>query len=401
MSEAPVDDLASRQYDRWSYPLPITDLPGWLQKNWQWFDPSHAHRLFWPDRAYREGLRILVAGCGTSQAAVIAHTNPSAEVIAIDVSQTSLDHHRALSDRHGLSNLRLYRLAIEEVEQLAGHFDLIIATGVLHHLMDPLAGLLALARCLGNDGVIAVMLYARYGRLGVEMMQSVFRDIGFTQSQDSVEQVKHALQGLSPNHPLIPYLQIAPDLHYDAGIVDTFLHGRERSFSVGECFDLVESANLVFQDMFFHAPYSAAAMLDNPFYARVEALPARHKWSLMERINTANGCHFFTACQRQRPRQNYHIDFASPDVFSYRPALRYRCQQEGTTLRSPNGSLDLEPAECRVIQQMDGTHTIAEIIAWATSSLRMAPPSAPDPTQAVIGLMEHLWQLDFLQVSLA
>ena len=64
MNSSPLSDIVSHQYHRWMYPQPIWDLAGWLNDNWQWFDPSHAHRLFWPDRDYRPDLDILVAGCG-------------------------------------------------------------------------------------------------------------------------------------------------------------------------------------------------------------------------------------------------------------------------------------------------------------------------------------------------
>ena len=42
----------------------------------------------------------------------------------------------------------------------------------------------ALADCLRPEGVAAIMLYARYGRIGVEMMQGVFRDLGLAQVFD-------------------------------------------------------------------------------------------------------------------------------------------------------------------------------------------------------------------------
>jgi SAM-dependent methyltransferase len=114
------------------YPEPILDIGRWLIGNWQWFDPSHAHRLFWPDRDYRPDMDILVAGCGTNQAAVLAYTNPGARVVAIDVSGPSLEHHRYLKERYGMKNLHLHRLPIEEVGTLGQQFDLIVSTGVLH-----------------------------------------------------------------------------------------------------------------------------------------------------------------------------------------------------------------------------------------------------------------------------
>jgi hypothetical protein len=36
----------------------------------------------------------------------------------------------------------------------------------------------ALAGCIRRDGFLAVMLYAKYGRIGVELLQSVFDDLG-------------------------------------------------------------------------------------------------------------------------------------------------------------------------------------------------------------------------------
>ena len=130
------------------YPQPILDLRNWLTNNWQWFDPSHAHAMFWPDRNYKPDMDILIAGCGTNQAAVFAYTNPQAKVIAIDVSQPSLDHHQFLKRKHSLKNLHLYRLPIEDVGQLNQDFDLIVSTGVLHHLAVPEAGIKALAQHL-------------------------------------------------------------------------------------------------------------------------------------------------------------------------------------------------------------------------------------------------------------
>ena len=160
MTSDPREDVVSSQYEKWVYPAPILDLPGWLANNWQWFDPSHAHRIFWPDREYPVGMDILIAGCGTNQAAVFAYNNPTAKVVAIDVSQPSLDHHKYLIDKYAMKNLELHLLPIEEVGTLGREFDLIVTTGVLHHLADPDKGMQALAAIMRPDAVMAVMLYA-------------------------------------------------------------------------------------------------------------------------------------------------------------------------------------------------------------------------------------------------
>ena len=186
VTEDPRVDGVARQYDRWEYPPPVADLEEWTKSHWDWFDPFWAHRVLWPNREYVPDLDILIAGCGTFQAALIAFMNREAKVVGIDVSETALNHQQYLKDKHGLKNLELQRLPIEEVSALDSDFDLIVSSGVLHHMADPLAGLKALAQCLRADGALGVMLYAKYGRIGVEILESVFRDLGFSQDEASV-----------------------------------------------------------------------------------------------------------------------------------------------------------------------------------------------------------------------
>src|SRR6202011_3266264 len=123
--------------------------------------------LLWPTDKQRANREILVAGCGTSQAAIHALREPDARVTAIDISETSLRHTRDLQRKYGLRNLDLHRLAIEQVEELGQTFDQIVCTGVLHHLRGPDIGLRSLRNVLAPSGAMHLMVYATYGRTGV------------------------------------------------------------------------------------------------------------------------------------------------------------------------------------------------------------------------------------------
>lgn len=386
----PLSDVVAHQYQRWTYPEPIEDLPGWLTNNWQWFDPSHAHRLLWPDRPYKADLDILVAGCGTNQAAVIAYTNPAARVMAIDVSEPSLNHHRWLQERYGLRNLELLCLPIEEANALNRDFDLIISTGVLHHLADPELGLRVLADLLRPDGVAAIMLYARYGRIGVELMQAIFRDIGLKQDEASLFTVKEAIALLPAEHPLRRYLAVAPDLRFDAGLVDTFLHGRDRSYTVDDCLALVETSGLLFQDWFFKELYYPPRPAKGGFNQAVAALPPEKQWSIMERLNTSNACHFFMACRRERPLQNYQIDFERRAVLDYVPAFRYRCGINEGVIYRPGRQFELTASQFALVSQIDGRRTIRDIVGGDLTSV----------ADEAVELFRSLWQSDCLALGL-
>lgn len=398
MTPDPLSDVVSSQYEQWVYPEPIVDLPGWMESSWQWFDPRISHRLFWPDRPYTPDLDILIAGCGTSQAAVFAYSNPSAKVVAIDVSQSSLDHHQRLKETYDLSNLELHRLPIEQVHSLGRTFDLIVSSGVLHHLADPQRGMSSLARVLRPDGVIGVMLYAKYGRLGVEMMQGVFREMGLGQDQRSIDTVREALAVLPHGHPVLSYLEIAPDLDYDAGLVDTFLHGRDRNYTVDDCLELVEQSGLVFQDWLIKSPYYAALGGDAGLFADVAALAERQQWAVMERINYRNGCHFFMACHSERPSESYVIDFSSDGFVSFVPDFRHACSLIGPRISRYDWSLDLGRDQLAFVELMDGQRTIGQIAALVEQ--RGSITGTEDPIEVARATFRSLWQLDFLSMGI-
>ena len=403
MTHNPRADVVAQQYQKWQYPEPIQNLDAWLAGNWQWFDPSHAHRILWPDRPYQPDIDILIAGCGTNQAAVFAYTNRAAKVVAIDVSQPSLDHSQFLKDKYSLKNLELHLLPIEEIPSLNQTFDLIVSTGVLHHMAEPLVGMKSLAQALRSEGVAAIMLYARYGRAGVELMEAVFREMGLKQDEESLHMVKAAINSLAPNHPLQSYLSIAPDLQFDAGMVDTFLHGRDRSYTVEDCLDLVKSAGLVFQDWFMKTSYYPATLTEpaNAFFAAVNHLPKEKMWSVMERIRTVNACHYFLATRPDRTEQCYRIDFAAAHALDNVPLWRLRCGVIGEEVIRPGWRFQLDPQQLALMKFVDGERSIREIAALTAQTGRVADADQAGLENVALTLFEGLWRSDFIAIQLS
>lgn len=389
----PKSDVINRQYERWTYPEPIMDIPAWTANNWQWYDPTHAHPVLWPDRGYRPGMDILIAGCGTNQAAVFAYTNPDAKVVGVDISRASLDHQQFLKDKYGLDNLELHLLPIEELPTLGREFDLVVSTGVLMVMAEPLAGMKALAQCVRPDGAVAIMVYAKYGRAGVTLLQSVFRDLGLGQDEESVALVRQATALVGPDHPVRSYYKIAPDLGYDAGLVDTFLIGRELTYSVDDCLELIEGAGLVFQTWLLNSAYYPHPLVDqsSEFFAAIDALPDAKKWSVIDRFRATNGCHFFVACRPDRPKASYTIDFTSDAAFDYVPVFRYRCGLAGNQVFRPGWSTTLSPDLTTLVGQIDGKRSIRDISAGGAQA-----QGSPDHVKHVI---EGLWRLDVLAMT--
>jgi SAM-dependent methyltransferase len=404
VNDDPRSDVVSRQYDRWRYPPPIQDLEAYSKTNWELFDPIRSNRILWPDRGYRPDLDILIAGCGTNQAAVFAFTNRAAKVVAVDVSQSALDHQQYLKGKHGLHNLELQLLPIEGLSALQRDFDLIVCTGVLHHMADPLTGMKALAGCLRRDGAIGVMLYAKYGRIGVELLESVFRDLGLSPDDASVQLVKDAIPMLPAEHPVRNYLKVARDLQTDGAVVDTFLHGRQRSYTVQECMDLVASAGLAFQGWFHKTPYYPHEILapSSRFHAALAKLPDVKLWSVMERVQTLNATHFFMACRPDRPKEQYTIDFSTAGSLDYVPMLRTACLVSGADIIwGGTAKLRLSPAQLPFVQLVDGHRSIREIAAIVARGGDGELTGDTDAAEEFARLLfQALWRLDFLAMAI-
>ena len=165
-------------YERYPYPRPIDSLEDY-RRHWQDRQRRRAdYHLFWPANSFRESYSILVAGCGTSQAAKHAMRWPEARVTGIDFSATSVRCTEELKGKYQLNNLSVRQLAIERVGELKASFDQIVCTGVLHHFPDPDAGLKALRDVLKPGGAIHLMVYAPYGRTGIYMLQEFCRRLG-------------------------------------------------------------------------------------------------------------------------------------------------------------------------------------------------------------------------------
>jgi SAM-dependent methyltransferase len=395
------EDPVARQYKQWAYPAPSSDLATLP------FDSPHLRYqslkklspLIWPERPYREDLEILVAGCGTIAAAAMAYLYPRARVVGIDISTTSLAHEEFLKRKHGLERLTLQECRVEDVASLGATFDFIVCQGVLHHMEDPLGGLRALGGVLRQDGVIDLMVYAPYGRTGVYMFQELFRLMGLGQTPADVQIVKDSLASLNPQHPLRRYLAFALDLGSDEGLVDTFLHCRDRAFSVAQCLELVEQAGLVFQGWQDSGLYHLDGRLSPtaPMRAHLDRLDDRRLWQAVELYDGTIPGHFFFACRPDRDPAGYRVQFDDEAFLDYVPFLRISQSTPAdplrrvpaTVSRPPFPPIVLDDWQAAVLGRVDGSRTVAECA-------RPAGEAAPVDVARARRLFRLLWRVGYV-----
>jgi SAM-dependent methyltransferase len=383
-------------YERYPYPRPIDDLD-YYRRLWQDGNRRRADfHLFWPDKPYTEERTILIAGCGTSQAAKHAVRSPAARVIGIDFSATSVRRTEDLKRKYDLSNLQVHQLPIDRIGDLQTTFDQIVCTGVLHHLEDPDAGLRALRDVLKPDGAMHLMVYAPYGRTGIYMLQEFCRRIGIQAADDEIRDLIVALEMLPTRHPLARLLSEAPDFRQEAALADALLHPQDRAYSVPQLLDFISRAGLTFGRWVKQAAYShfCGVMARLPQSSRIAALPRAEQYAAAELFRGTMASHSVVAYRDDRPGRARPVSFVDHAWLEYVPVRvpDTLCVQE----RLPPGAaavlinrahnyndiyLPIDAQEKRLFDTIDGERSIGEIVGDRDRDLGCA-------------LFERLWWHD-------
>jgi SAM-dependent methyltransferase len=246
-----------QQYESLPYPArdPETELERLLQPTM--CELPRVNAMLWGGRrVYDTTFRILDAGCGTGDATVFMAEQlrgTGGRVVALDLSAASLDITRRRLAKRGLDGLvDLVQAPIEDAPSLGlGRFDFISTSGVLHHLPSPEVGLGALRDLLKPDGAIAVMVYAKYGREPVYLMQSLLRMVAPAEfgEERRLRVLKRALQALPPDNRGVRGLLDTPLFHSeiarsDAGAYDLLLHSQDRPYTVPEIVEWLAGAGM-------------------------------------------------------------------------------------------------------------------------------------------------------------
>jgi SAM-dependent methyltransferase len=388
-------------YERLPYPAPLASLDEHRELYKQ---PDRRRALFhltWPCQQLGGRQDILIAGCGTSQAAIYALREPEARVVGIDVSSESLRHTRDLQLKYELSNLELHQLAVEDVGKLGRAFDLAVCTGVLHHLPDPDLGLRALREVLKPDGAMRLMVYARYGRAGIYMMQEYCRLLGIGASAEDLRDLAATLKVLPANHPISSVLGPAMDFLRPEATADALLHPQDRAYSVPELYAWLDRCGVSFGRWVEQAPYlpQCGALALSPHAERLALLPPPLQHAAVELFRGAMVSHSFIAYRDDRRRPSQPIDFAGDNWRSYVPiALPWTVRVRE---RLPPGAvavlvnrahrftdliLAVDAYEDRLLGAIDGKRTLAEILQRAVQK--------GDSARRALNFFERLWRYD-------
>ena len=315
----PIQEQIQKFYNQRPYPPPVKDLDDYRQR---WRDKARRadFHLHWPFQPYQENISVLVAGCGTSQAAKHSLRNPKVQVVGIDLSPTSIQHTEELKRKYKLDNLEVHQLPVERAGELGRRFDKIVCTGVLHHLPDPDVGLRALRKVLKPQGRLHIMVYATYGRVGATMLQQYARLLEVGDTDNEIIDFANTLMELPKDHPLARLLGGLPDFRTKTGLADALLNPRERSYTVPQLFEWIARSGLRFGRWVRQAPYlpQCSAFAATPHASRLMELPQAEQFTAMELLRGTMLRHSLIL-NRDNATENQAVRFDRDEWMDYIP----------------------------------------------------------------------------------
>ncbi len=166
----------------------------------------------------REAPDVLVAGCGTGALAIeFARKIAGARVLAVDLSLASLAYAKRKTPADLAGRLDYAQADILKLGDVGRSFDVINASGVLHHMAEPAAGLRILRTLLRPGGLMYLGLYSASARREVTAARAYMAEQNYRPTAGDIRRARQDI--------------LATDLRGVARISDFF--------TTSECRDLL------------------------------------------------------------------------------------------------------------------------------------------------------------------
>jgi tetratricopeptide (TPR) repeat protein len=246
----PIEDTVSlevrRQYEEMPYPRWVKSPSLGQPVAIEWYLRGQFPTAALGSHRTGDGLDVLVAGCGTGQHAIeTAQRYAGARVLAIDLSRASLGYATRKTREAKLRNIQYAQADILNLGSLGAQFDLIEASGVLHHLRDPLQGWRVLLSLLRPGGYMHVGLYSAIARADIRAARAFISEREYADTTADIRRCRQELLGCDAGTPLHNVTRYH-DFFTTSECRDLLFHVQEHQFTIPQIKDFLAEAGLRF-----------------------------------------------------------------------------------------------------------------------------------------------------------
>jgi tetratricopeptide (TPR) repeat protein/SAM-dependent methyltransferase len=189
-------------------------------------------------------IEILIAGCGTGQHAIeTAQRFAGAEVLAVDLSLTSLAYATRKTRELERGNIEYAQADILQFGSLGRSFDLIESAGVLHHLADPLAGWRVLLSLLRPGGFMTLGLYSEIARADIVETRAFIAERGY---RATAADIRRCRQDLLAAGARFGNVTASGDFFSMSGCRDLLFHVQEQRLTIPRIAGFIAENDLAF-----------------------------------------------------------------------------------------------------------------------------------------------------------
>jgi tetratricopeptide (TPR) repeat protein/2-polyprenyl-3-methyl-5-hydroxy-6-metoxy-1,4-benzoquinol methylase len=194
----------------------------------------------------RDGLDILIAGCGTGQHAIeTAQRLAGSRMLAIDLSMNSLAYAARKTREHGVRGITYAQADILKLGQIHRSFDVIESSGVLHHLGDPMQGWRVLVSLLRPGGFMHIGLYSTLARSSVRAARQFIAERGYQSTAPDIRRCRQELLACADDNPLKDATRFE-DFYTTSECRDLLFHVRENQMTLPMIKDFLQESRLIF-----------------------------------------------------------------------------------------------------------------------------------------------------------
>jgi tetratricopeptide (TPR) repeat protein/SAM-dependent methyltransferase len=176
--------------------------------------------------------RMLVAGCGTGREPIaIALACELGEIVAVDLSRSSLAYARRMAVKLGAHNIRFLHGDILALSQLQQRFHVVECGGVLHHMEEPLRGWRVLVDCLLPGGLMKIGLYSEHARAAEALARAEIKRRGLQPSNRDIKAFRTSIL-TGEAGPSLLELAEGLDFYTLSACRDLLFHSTEHRFTL-------------------------------------------------------------------------------------------------------------------------------------------------------------------------